>query len=224
MKAIKFGIYEFSTYILIIGIAFVIAFFVFFQFVKRKISKIDIYYIYVLNIVGFAIGAKLLSLISNEKELSLSNFINSGYSYLGGMVGSIIFITLYCFKNKINKKDILSIFSVLYPLIYSVSKIGCFLNECCFGVIKIKDFSFSFPLQLIDSAIMLILFFILLLQYKKSKKYIISKSLIGFCIIRFLEDFFRYSRNVILYNLTLEQIICLILIFIGLYLIEKNIN
>ena len=224
MKVIKFGNYEFSTYILIIGVAFLIAFIIFLKLLKRRTPKIDIYYIYLLNIIGFAIGAKLLSLISNQSEFNLYNFINSGYSYLGGIIGSVIFIILYCFKYKLNLKDILSAFSVVYPLIYAVSKIGCFLNECCFGIIKINNNTYYFPLQLIGTVIMLILFFILFFQYQRNKKDIISKFLIGFSIIRFSEDFYRYYRNVILYNLTLEQIICLIFVLIGLSVIIKDIK
>jgi len=216
-KAIGFGNYEFSTYILIIGLAFAIAFIVFFQLVKKSISKTDIIYMYVINIMGFFIGAKLLSLISNEKSFTVYNFINSGYSYLGGMIGSILFVALYCYKYTLNFKNIVSTFSVLYPLIYSISKIGCFLNNCCDGVIGV-------PLQLIDFFIMLVLFLVLLLQHQKNKKYIISKFLIGFCIIRFVEDYYRYYRNVILYNLTSEQIICIFGICIGIFVftLEKH--
>mgnify|MGYP003304232219 CR=1 FL=1 len=217
LKSISFGNCEFSTYILIIGLAFLLAFIIFFRLIKKSLSKIDILYIYVINIIGFAIGAKMLSLISNEKILSLYNIINSGYSYLGGIIGSSMFIALYCYKYTLNIKDILATFSVLFPLIYSVCKLGCFLNNCCSGII-------IFPLQLVDSGIMLLLFFILLLQYQKNKRYLISKFLIGFSITRFLEDYYRYYRKVIAYNLTLEQIICIAFICMGVFgiCLEKN--
>lgn len=217
MKILNFYYFEFSTYILIICLAFIIAYAVFYQLLKKYISKIDIYYIYVINIIGFAVGAKLLSLFLNRKTLTLYNFINSGYSYIGGVIGSILVIVLYCKKYTLNFKDILSSFSVVYPLIYSICKIGCFLNNCCYGIIKIRNSSFFFPLQLIESCVMLGLFFFLLMQFNKGKEYIISKFLVVFSISRFLEDYYRYHRNIIVYNLTVEQIICFSLIIIGIY-------
>lgn len=224
LETIKFGNYEFSTYILIIGFSFFITFIIFFRLVEKSISKTDIVYIYLVNIIGFAIGAKLFSLISNRKSITLTNFINSGYSYLGGIIASIIFISLYCYKYKLNFKKIISIFSMLYPLIYSISKVGCFLNGCCNGILKIGTSEFYIPLQLIDSVIMLFLFFILLFQYLKNKRYMFSKFTFGFCLIRFFEDFFRFYRNTNSYNLTFEQILCVIFILIGFgaIIVDKN--
>ena len=226
MKTINFYYFEFSTYILIIGLAFLIAFGVFYKILKRKISRIDILCIYAINIIGFAMGAKLFSLFSNKEILTLANFINSGYSYIGGILGSIAFIYFYCKGYTLNFKHILSVFSLIYPLVYAISKIGCFLNGCCGGVININNEYYKFPLQLIDSVIMFILFFILLILFIKKEKNIINLSFITFSSIRFFEDYFRNNRNIIIFNLTLEQVICVLLIIaifiINIYQILKR--
>lgn len=226
MKVLNFYYFEFSTYILIIGLAFIISFVIFYKILNQSICKIDILYIYTINIIEFAIGSKLLSIFSNKDALTLSNFINSGYSYIGGILASILFIAIYCQKYKLNFKYIVSAFSVIYPLIYSISKIGCFLNGCCYGIININNIDYKFPLQLIDSTIMFILFFTLLMIFSKQTKGAISIFFITFSNIRFFEDYFRNNRNIVMFNLTLEQIICAMLIimvfFVNVYRIFKR--
>lgn len=204
MKVLNLGYFKISTYILIIGIAFLISFIVFYKISKKNYIKLDIIYIYVINIVGFAIGSKLMSLISNNIEITIYNFINSGYSFLGGILGSILVVVMYCKKYKLNFIDILSNFTVIYPLIYSISKIGCFLNGCCYGIIN----NYKFPLPLVDTAIMLILFLILLVVTNKQKTLVTGIFFGIFSIVRFLEDYFRESRNILIVNFTLEQIVC----------------
>lgn len=214
MKVLNFYCFEFSTYMLIIGLAFIIAFVIFYKLLNKKNSKIDLLYIYVINIMGFAIGSKLFSVLSNKEILTLSNYINSGYSYIGGILGSILLIFIYCKIYKLDFKHILTVFSVIFPLIYSLSKIGCFLNGCCGGIIKINNEYYKLPLQLIDSTIMFILFLTLLILFIKREKNVINLFFIIFSCIRFFEDYFRNNRNIITVNLTFEQIICVIIIII----------
>ena len=223
MNSINFYYFTFSTYILIIGIAFIVGFMVFYNLSQKYYNKIDIIYVYVINILGFAIGAKILSLLSNNIEISMYNFINSGYSFIGGVIGSILTIILYCKIYKLNLKNIISNFTVIYPLIYSISKIGCFFNNCCYGSISINNVTYNFSLQLIDSAIMFVFFLSLVKKSKQQDKLVIFQFFSMFGIIRFIEDFFRYSRNVMILNLTLAQIVCLIFIIIGISIFIKNI-
>ena len=164
--------------------------------------------------MGFAIGSKLFSVLSNKEILTLSNYINSGYSYIGGILGSILLIFIYCKIYKLDFKHILTVFSVIFPLIYSLSKIGCFLNGCCGGIININNEYYKLPLQLIDSTIMFILFLTLLILFIKREKNVINLFFIIFSCIRFFEDYFRNNRNIITVNLTFEQIICVIIIII----------
>lgn len=209
---------NFSTYILIIALAFIISFIIFYWLSRNNILKLDILCLYFMNIFGFFVGSKLSSLFLNKREFNLINLINSGYSYIGGILGSILFVFLYCKRYKMNFKSILSYFSIIYPLIYSISKVGCFLNKCCNGNININILNLTLSLQLIDVFLMLMLFIILLLLFKNRKILIISDFLIWFNMIRFLEDYYRDYRNIFIYNVSLKQIICFSLIIIGIIL------
>lgn len=216
MKTLNFYYFEFSTYLLIIGFAFIVAFIIFYKLVNKRLSTIDALYLYVLNITGFAIGSKLLSLFSNKEILTLSNFLNSGYSYIGGILGSILLLFLYCKKYNLHFQHVWSIFSVLYPFIYSISKIGCFLNGCCGGMITIPALQHTVPLQFVDSAIMFLLFLALLMLWFKKESIVVHSFFLSFFSIRFFEDFVRQERNIMLFHLSLEQILCITLIGITL--------
>lgn len=224
MKVLNCCCFKISTYILMIGIAFLISFIVFYKISKKNYTKLDIIYIFVINILGFAIGSKLMSLIFNNIKITIYNFINSGYSFLGGIMGSILVVALYCRKYKFDFVEMLSNFAVIYPLIYSISKLGCFLNGCCYGIININDIIYKFPLQLLDSAIMLVLFLILLLKSHKQKDLIINMFFYIFFTVKFFENYFREVRNIIIFNFTLEQILCGILIItcVIINILKKN--
>lgn len=219
MSVLNLGYFEISTYILIIGIAFLISFIVFYQISKKKNSKLDIIYVYSIHIVGFAIGSKCMSLISNDMKINLYHFINSGYSFLGGIIGSIVMVSWHCKRYKLDCRSILSNFMVIYPLLYSISKIGCFFNGCCYGMININDINYKLPLPLIDSILMLILFVILLIQSNKQKALVISILFSIFYIIRFFEDYVREVRNRYFLDFTLEQILCGTVILLNVMII-----
>ena len=50
------------------------------------------------------------------------------------MIGSILCVFLYCKKYKLDYLETQSSFFVIYPLIYSISKIACQINGCCGGI------------------------------------------------------------------------------------------
>ena len=213
MINLEFYYFNFSTYLLMIAIAFVVSFLLFYKITKQEYNKIDIWYVYVLNIFGFGFGAKLLSFIVSGKSISLLNFLKSGFAFLGGILGSIFVVFLYSKKYKLNFQKLLSKFVVVYPLIYSISKIGCLLNSCCNGQV------FKVPIQIVDSVVMI---FLTMWLYKNVEDKCISKFFIVFGSFRFVEDFLRIFRKIIFGIFTLDQIICILFVFVGVAVGLKN--
>ena len=213
MANLDFYYFTFSTYLLMIGIAFLISFVLFYKISQNDFHRLDVLYVYVLNIFGFGIGAKILSFLSSGKSLLLDNFFKSGYAFLGGVLGSIVCVCLYCKKYKLDFEKLFSKFVVIYPLIYSISKIGCWLNGCCSGELL------NIPLQIVDSIAM----FCLTCWLQKNKEANrIHNFLFIFGTYRFLEDFIRFNRNVIFGVFSLDQIICISFVFFGrIFLDEK---
>lgn len=214
---INFHFFYFSTYLLIILISFVVSFIIFYNMTRKDgHDRIDILYIFIINILGFVIGSKIFYLIDVSKVVTVSNFLNSGYSFIGGVVGSSLLVYMYCKKYDLNFTDLETYFIIIYPLIYSISKLACFINGCCNCIVS------NFPLQLVESVLMFILFVYLYKTYKNNQKYFfIGKFLILFALIRFIIDYFRCKRNILLLNLTLSQLICVVFIAIGLVILIK---
>ncbi|MBE5813301.1 MAG: prolipoprotein diacylglyceryl transferase [Clostridiales bacterium] len=231
-----------SAYFSVISISFVISFFMFYKMKKEELGKLDIIYIYVINILGFAIGSKLFDIIEIHENFTLFNITNTGYSFVGGMIGSVLCVFLYCKKYKLDYLETQSSFFVIYPLIYSISKIACQINGCCRGInlsdSVVGDIRWLEPLvncirwyqPLIEAIIMYILFHWLYRNFNKLKtKSIIGIFLVLFGALRFIIDYFRMARlfrEDILYlllKLTLTQIVCIVFIAIGIVVLEKII-
>lgn len=161
------------------------------------------------------------------------NILKAGLSAYGGLVGvviaSIIFEKMLPSDGIITKYTILSL-----PLVYGLSKIGCFIAGCCSGIpyeglFKIKYANllniWQFPIQIIES-IIFISIFILCHNLKKNKN-INYFVLIMVAFFKFLLDFLRYDHIDLL--ITKNQLFSIILLAITIiiyivnsYKINKN--
>ena len=125
------------------------------------------------------------------------------------------------------------------PLFHSISRVGCFVGGCCFGVesrslISIQyttrifdeiNTSYRIPTQLIEATFNLVLFIYLLLLFRKDdwiKKHILRRYLLIYSIGRFIIEYFRgdLTRGVI-NGISFSQIVS---ITIWLFLIVSSIH
>ena len=147
---------------------------------------------------------------------------------LSSYVGCFTLIVTSLFYEKINpsknkyylKSTILSL-----PLIYGISKLGCFFVGCCYGipyngllnVIYTNGLNIPlFPIQLVESIVFILLFVLLVIIHKKSKINIIYLTIIICAISKFLLDYLRYDH--LTKSITTNQIISIILVVIILVL------
>ena len=80
-------------------------------------------------------GAKYFSVILNYKKIGEDfNFLKSGLSSYGALLGILIIIFVYAKQYKQNYKKILMSTIPAIPLMYAIGKIGCFLTGCCHGI------------------------------------------------------------------------------------------
>ena len=179
------------------------------MFLDKNTEKESVILLYLINIIGFILGSKLLYLIINKSE----SFLTSGYAYTGGIIGSILILAIYSKITKTNFKIKLDNYSTVYPLIYSISKIGCYFGGCC-GGLSIYNI---IPLQLFESTITLILFLILLRAKEKASCFFIL-----YGISKYITDYMRNKRNIFFYNISITQIICFVFILIGVMIITQN--
>lgn len=187
----------------------------------KKNKQILLFYIMYIAF-SFVFGKIYTSLIYNE-----ASFIKAGLSAYGGLFGvivaSLIFEKIIPLDGKIIKYSVLSL-----PLVYSITKIACFIGGCCSGIEYTGFFNVvypfemnikQFPIQLVETIVFFVIFLVCYkLEKNKNVNYI---TLILVVIFKFLLDYFRYDHiNIIISRNQIFSII-LLLTIIGLMSINK---
>jgi len=169
------------------------------------------------------IGGNMINLFLGNKQVQ-NNVLN--LSSYGGAIGVIIASMVF---EKINPKDRIFIKSgmISLPLIYSISKLGCFFAGCCYGlpcnsilcVTYASGLNISLiPIQLIETIVFMMIFIVCVCL--KNNKNIIGITIMISSFCKFALDFFRYNHleEIISKN----QIISIIFFIIGIIMIKKD--
>lgn len=183
----------------------------------------------------------IISLTRHASELGVIEYLKgificfSGMVFYGGLFGSLIGIYIFTkyYRPLIGKRGIIfDVFAVVFPLFHVFGRIGCFLGGCCYGIES--DYGFivynntlnpsingvrRLPIQLIESFLCLILFFVLFYLYKKGKfrNNLIFIYLISYSIIRFVDEFFRGDKiRGIYFSLSTSQWIALSVVIVSI--------
>ncbi|MEW6516406.1 MAG: prolipoprotein diacylglyceryl transferase [candidate division FCPU426 bacterium] len=126
-------------------------------------------------IAGLA-GARLLYVIVSWRDyaaapLDALKFWQGGLVFYGGFICALLVMILYCRLRGLPLWKVLDLSAPYTALGHAVGRIGCFLNGCCYGppnaacgVIfpALEDHTPRLPIQLFESAFLLLLFFGLL--------------------------------------------------------------
>ena len=159
-----------------------------------------------------------------------------GLILLGGFIFAFLSAVVYLWYKKLNFWKIADSIAPAIALGVFFTRIGCFLNGCCFGTACSEPWGVVFPsnspagsimgnvhihpTQLYSSFYGLVIFGILMWRDHRRKfdGEIIALFLILYGISRFIVDFYRYyeSQMFLVDGLQFNQIISLILIFIGI--------
>ncbi len=89
-------------------------------------------------VVNFVVCARLLNYLVNHKlykttDLSVFSLRPVGFSFYGGVLGSIILLVLIGSMSKISIWALADKMILPLGVSFFVMRIGCFLNGCCFG-------------------------------------------------------------------------------------------
>jgi phosphatidylglycerol:prolipoprotein diacylglycerol transferase len=154
-------------------------------------------------------------------------------SFHGGLLGAVLSAFLYCKIKKINFQRLSDFFVPAIPLGYFWGRIGNFFNQELYGKITEKPWGMSFnpansalrhPTQLYEAfleGLVIFLIFWPLRNKKILKDKFLGLYLILYGIFRFFIEFFRQSPDsqIVLQFLTMGQLLCLAMIFGGIFLI-----
>ncbi len=233
------------------GIMLVVSFLIALLFVKRAAKKFNISSAIIENLafylmLGVIIGGRFLYVIFHWSQfenniLDIFAIWKGGMMFFGGFIGAVFASILYIRKEKMPFLKIADLVAPAIALGHFFTRIGCFLNGCCFGAPSTLPWAIKFPkecvagssavgayslhpTQIYSSLFGLALF--LFLQNKLNKPHklgeIFSLYLIFYGIFRFGIDFIRYYEDVA--NFWINQIIALGIAIVGSIIFLKSIH
>lgn len=192
---------------------------------KEKLDSLNLKILFLLLFSFCIFFSKLFTIVVNHNSL---NYIKAGASSYGAAIGFVI--AAYVFEKNISSEAKIVRYSIIsLPLIYGLSKIACFVSGCCYGIPYNGLLSVTyknglniplFPVQLLETIVFLIIFFIC--HKLRNNKNVIYLATILSTISKFLLDYLRYEHlNKIL---TTNQIVSILLLAgaIILYIIQNR--
>jgi phosphatidylglycerol:prolipoprotein diacylglycerol transferase len=209
----------------------------------------------VFIILGAVIGSRLLYVLFHFDEYSspfqFFALWEGGATFYGGLILSIIASVAYTRRKNLPFLQIADIFAPSIALGMALTRVGCFLSGCCYGIPTDApwgvvfpnncpagyaasdaalslgvDFIHLHPTQLYSSLYGVVIVAILLLAERGIKK---RGALFGLLLVlsgaaRFIVDFFRfYEDNArVLLGLTFSQILAIGMAILGAYLLWRR--
>jgi phosphatidylglycerol:prolipoprotein diacylglycerol transferase len=241
---IQIGDFALPSYGLMLVISFISAIlFVRHAAKKFKISPLVIENLAFYLMCGVIIGGRLLYVIFHWHQyesdiLGIVRIWEGGMMFYGGFIGGLLASILYLHKEHVS---VLLLGDVIAPAIglgTFFTRIGCFLNGCCFGIPSSLPWAIRFPrncvagcspvadyalhpTQLYSSLFGLALFFFLW-----KRLYSVHKQGEVFALYLILSGGFRFGIDFIRYyednaNFLINQIIALALVVIGVIILVK---
>ncbi len=235
----KIGPFTVYSYGLMLAIAFVVSLALANVQAKRHgISADLIFNLSFLVFVSGIIGGRIFYVIENlsyyiENPIEIIMLQRGGLAWFGGLALGIICGVIYLKKKKASIYKIFDFIAPFLALAQAIGRIGCLLNGCCFG--KMSKFGIYFtvhksvliPTQIYSSLILIFIFIILRsLQDRPHKEgEIFFTYLLLYSLKRFFIEFWRADNAIIFLELTLFQIISILIFFVAiakLILIRKS--
>lgn len=220
---------------------------------KRTGDDISMILMYIISAVGVFFGMHILYGITNisywyvlGEAKGFVDFIQrvliifGGSVFYGGLIGGLIAGFIYIKKSKMPFDIATDCAAVSIPLFHGISRVGCFLGGCCYGVEWEHGITFTrspieqvngvprVPVQLFEAAFEILLFVTLLILLNKNvlKGRLLALYLLTYAVGRFTLEFWRgddYRGH--LFGLSTSQCIA-VLMFVGsgIFLLKKRLE
>lgn len=181
-------------------------------------------------LVGGIVGARVLFVLLDYKFFAQhpadAFFLNrGGLVWYGGFGGGLLAAFLHARHRKISVAQALDVFTPPLALAQAVGRVGCFLNGCCYGFeahpplgICLPDgLGCRFPVQLLNTALLLVLFLFLhrCLKTARTPGRLVWIYGVGYGLLRFTTEFFRGDQTPVLAGLSLPQVMSAVLVLVS---------
>lgn len=254
----RIGALEIRSYGLLLALSFLIGiYFSIFRAKKRGVDPNHIMDLSVILIISAIVGSRLLYVLFHLDEFSghwtdtFNPFQSNGQIGIAGLtvLGGVIlsFLSSYVFL-RVRKLSFYKIADIMIPAVglgIFLTRIGCFLNGCCYGLpcdvgshlcvtFPLQSAAGShfpgvplIPAQLYSSFYGLVIFAALLFaeRWKKFDGFLLALFFILYGIARYIIDIYRYYEDSMVIwvfgdrGLSLNQGISLVFVIIGIILL-----
>lgn len=204
----------------------------------KKINKIitlpELTNIFTGLILAGIIGGRLLFIFENYNTLSFItafSLTTPGFSILGTVIAAVSFALWQQYFYHTFSFTLLDRIALYAPLVQSFGRVGCFFTGCCYGMQYAGLYSITYshhdhlaplyisfyPTQLYSAITLLFLFFLLYFLQNKNQQsgQLLSYYIIGCATERFMLDFLRADRRLIIGTLSATQLLALLLFLTG---------
>jgi len=198
---------------------------------SQGINPEHLYEVFIITIVLALFGSRLAFVLFNpglfrgEPWWRIFAFREGGLTFYGGFIAALLGGLVYTHYRRISFVKLLDFLAPFIALGYAITRVGCFLNGCCYGHITDLPWGLVYPVidgyprhptQLYASFAALVIFFLLrrLGKHRHFPGFIFLSFLIFYGIYRFIVEFFRVSAPVI-WVLSPAQITALFFILAG---------
>ncbi len=230
---IEIGGFPLYSYGVMLLLAFVFGLFLILREAPRKGFNPDyIYEAFIISIILTVFGSRITYIFLNweiyRSEPLLRTLVarETGLTFYGGLIAVLLGLAVHCYYRKISALKLIDFIVPFIALGYGITRIGCFLNGCCYGHVTTLPWGVAFslvdglprhPTQLYGVLAGLVIFVLLRYMGKYSffEGYTLLFFFIFYGIYRFIVEFFRVSEPV-LWFLTPAQIATLLFILTAL--------
>lgn len=211
---------------------------------KRGVEYESVIFMILSVSLGMFIGAhivfaftnmpQIIELFSKIGSISAGDFFSALGAYVGGMVfyggflGAVAAVAIYSKFSKVVARPVaMDLLSICIPLFHIFGRVGCFLTGCCYGFASESGLPTHhyigeevyivnrFPVQLVEAAGNLLIFFIIMYLYRKDKfkGKLLPVYIVMYAPMRFVLEFFRGDTiRGFIFGLSTSQFISVILL------------
>jgi phosphatidylglycerol:prolipoprotein diacylglycerol transferase len=213
---------------------------------RRGISKQEIFDAALVVLIGGAVGARAMFVLLDPYQfrnpVEWFKIWEGGLSFHGCLLGGALSLIWFARKRGINFLSFLDTAAPGTALAYSIGRIGCFLNGCCYGhacalpwATRFVDPAYpggwtppSHPTQLYSSFSGLVIFGILAWMSKRQqyKGQLALHFFLLYSIYRFIVEYFRagVTATFAFAGLTVTQVASIVIIALALALMSVAKN
>ncbi|MBQ7258190.1 MAG: prolipoprotein diacylglyceryl transferase [Abditibacteriota bacterium] len=198
---------------------------------KNTLIDLGIYFL-----IAGIVGSRLLYVLTNLSSYTLGEAFclwKGGLSFHGAIVAGVLVGLIF---SKIKKINFLTILDIVCPSVcigYGFTRIGCFLNGCCYGIDSSMPWACNMltdhgispcePVQLYACVISFIMFWTLTkFEFKKDKPgYVFTWYLIFYGFYRYLIEFIRHhvAGDYIFPYVTGGQLLSILMLIAGILIL-----